>query len=466
MAAKESLTSFLQKTSIATNREIVTWLLRLSMPIVMAQFMNILMQYIDAAMAGSLGAEASAAIGLVTTTVWFMGGICVAVSTGFSVQLAQLFGAMQPAKARYVLRQAVLVAGCLSLLIAAAGVTFSHDLPYYLGGTEKLCLEGGSYFAILAAFLPALQLEGLAGAALQSNGQTRIAGIIAGMMCLLDIIFNFFLIYPGRVYEAAGCKLYLPGADLGVQGAALGTALAETVAMFLMFYALSRENVFHHFWRGSWQIEKETVSKAFKIGCPVGIEYMLMSSALMAVVHLIAPLGAIALAANSLAITAESICYMPGYGVAMAASPIVGQCYGAKKYQLMRNFGYYAVLLGVLLMTLMAVIMYLLAPAVFDFLTPIDAVRQTGVACLRIGMWSEPLFAASIVAAGALRGVGDTKIPAVLNLSSVWLLRLPLSFYLIAAYGVWGAWLAMCIELWYRGILQLCRLSWKFRRIK
>ncbi len=193
------------------------------------------------------------------------------------------------------------------------------------------------------------------------------------------------------------------------------------------------------------------------------LEHAVICGAQIMVTVIVAPLGVMAIAANAFAVTAEALCYMPGYGIGDAATTLVGQSYGAKRKDLARQFGYLTVGLGMAVMTVMGVILWLCAPAVMALLSPVADIQVLGTSALRIEAWAEPMFAASIVAYGVMVGVGDTIVPAAMNFSSIWLVRLPIAALLAPSMGLDGVWLAMCIELCFRGTIFLWRLlkgSW------
>ena len=186
--------------------------IQLSIPAVVAQFSSIAMQYIDAAMVGSLGAEASASIGLVSTTTWLFSGLCVACATGFSVQVAHAIGAGDMRLARAVLRQSFVATQVFVCLLAAAGMLISGSLPRWLGGEDEICGDSSLYFFIYAAFLPMLQLNFLSGSMLRCSGNMRVPSMLSMLMCLLDVVFNFFLIFPSREVSCFGLSVFMPGA--------------------------------------------------------------------------------------------------------------------------------------------------------------------------------------------------------------------------------------------------------------
>ena len=172
----------------------------------------------------------------------------------------------------------------------------------------------------------------------------------------------------------------------------------------------------------------------------------------------VAPLGIVAIAANSFAIIAESLCYMPGYGISEAATTLVGQSLGANRIRLLRRFANITVWSGMLIMGVMGALIYVAAPQIIGVMTPVEEIRTLGIEILRIEAFAEPMFAASIVAYGVFVGVGNTFVPSLMNFGSIWGVRLTLAAWLAPTMGLRGVWLAMCIELCFRGVIFLARL--------
>lgn len=434
---------------------------QLSVPAVVAQLSSIVMQYIDAAMVGSLGAEASAAIGLVSTTTWLFWGLCVAAVTGFSVQVAHRIGAGDIQDARAVLRQSITATLVFSLVLAMLGAAISGVLPEWLGGDASIRQDASRYFLIFSLFLPALQMNFLAGGMLRCSGNMYVPSLLGVAMCVLDVVFNFFLIFPSREWNMAGAAFTMPGAGLGVEGAALGTAAAEAVVAFiLLWYLWTRSDELKLAGgQGSFLPKTQTLKKALRIGLPMGIEHIVICGAQIMTTVIVAPLGVFAIAANSFAITAESLCYMPGYGIADAATTLVGQSLGAKRRQLTRSFARIAVFMGMAVMGAMGVAMYLFAPQIIGLMTPVAEIRELGVMALRIEAFAEPMFAASIVAYGVFVGAADTLVPCLMNFFSIWAVRLSLAALLAPSLGLKGVWIAMCVELCFRGVIFLVWLK-------
>lgn len=441
-------------------REYLKQVIQLSIPAVLAEISSIVMQYIDAAMVGSLGAGATAAIGLVSSTTWLFGGLCISVATGFSVQVAQLVGAEQDEEARSVLRQALLCTLLFGLVVSGVGIGISRTLPVWLGGEEQICGNASRYFLIYACALPATQMRHTAGSMLQCSGDMRVPSRLNIMMCGLDVIFNSLLIFPTRRILVWGVLVIIPGAGLGVTGAALGTALSEAVTAILMLYAVCFRSkslrLSGH--ADKFRLQGKCLRTAAKLALPMAFEHTVMCGAHIAETRIVAPLGTVSVAANSLAVTAESLCYMPGHGIGAAATTLVGQSIGAGKPEVARRYANLAVALGAAVMTCTGGLMFLGAPFMFSMLTPDAAIRTLGVKMLRIEAFAEPLFAVSIVTAGALRGAGDTLIPSLINLASMWGVRITAATLLAPRLGLTGVWIAMCGELCVRGIMFLVRL--------
>ena len=501
-----------------STRELARLVATLSLPTILAEVCSTAMEYIDTAMVGSLGAQASAAVGLVASSTWLVGGVCLGLSTGFTVQIAQLVGAGRAEAARNVLRQAIVVLGVASVVLAGVCAALSGQLPSWLGGAPDVTPQAASYFLIYSLALPAALFMRLGVGALQCAGDMRTPSLLSMLMCLLDVVFNFFLVFPSRELVLGGLHVWMPGAGLGVAGAALGTAAAEVVVGALLFWAAcvrseklalfgrrAKERASEHPSNesretgnrssmgsgmaesaqtlattgrgaaargmqpvkvlrrpkalGPWRPRASCLLAAAKVAGPICLERVVLNGAQIVSVGIVAPLGTVAVAAHSLAITAEGICYMPGFGVAAAATTLVGQTFGAGRRDLARRLANLCVALGMAIMTCTGAAMYLLAPAVFALFTPDTAVQALGSSVLRIELFAEPLFAAAIVTMGALRGAGDTLVPTLLNIATMWGVRITLAFALVPSLGLAGVWVAMLVELCVRGTLFLVRLK-------
>ncbi len=461
MAEKKDFAKEIRENQNMSLKDKLELVYRLSLPGILAQISEIIMEYIDAAMVGVLGANASASIGLVSSSTWLFGGVIMACAAGFSVQVAHAVGAGDTDSAKSIFKQSLFSSFVLSLFVGMIGIGLSQVLPQWLGADISLWNDASNYFLFFAIFIPVRQMNSLCMNMLQCSGNMKVPSIVATIMCCADVVFNYFLIFPARQITLFGNSFTMIGAGLGVTGAQLGTSLAILLSMcILLYYAIVKEKTISILGiKGKWIVQKDILKEAVRIGVPMAMEQCATTGAQVVSTRIVAPLGTVAIAANSFAVTAESICYMPGYGISSAATTMVGQAIGAKRKDLAKSFAWLTTATGMVIMTITGALMYFLCPFVFSFLTPVEEVQQLGESVLRIELLAEPLFAASIVANGALRGAGDTFVPGIINLVSIWCVRITLAYFLSKSIGLAGVWIAMAVELSCRGLLFLFRLK-------
>lgn len=452
----ERLSARMRQGETIPLRDTAGVVLMLSIPSILEQIVVTAMEYIDAAMVGHIGAEATAAIGIVSSSTWLLHGILVGLYNAFSIQIAQYLGADRQQDARGVLRQAMLFNLAAGLAAAAFGIGISGHLPGWLGADVSLQANASAYFAIWSAALPFTMAMGMYTSILRASGDALTPGLISVLVCVLDAIFNFFLINPTRTLW--GITVW--GAGLGVPGAALGTALATVVGGLLaLCILLFREGPLCIHKPGSWKITRACIRNLGKVGVPLAAERAALSSAQVLQVRIVSQLGTVAIAANSLGVSAEGLCYMAGYGIQGAAIALIGQAVGAHRKDMAKRFAWLCTLMGMGIMTLTGAGLWIFAPTLMSLFTTDAAVIALGAQVLRIEAWAEPMFGASIVASGAMQGAGDSTSCFVLNIFSMWCIRLTLAFLLAPRLGLMGVWGAMCCELSIRGLLFLIRLA-------
>ena len=452
----ERLSARMRQGETIPLRDTAGVVLMLSIPSILEQIVVTAMEYIDAAMVGHIGAEATAAIGIVSSSTWLLHGILVGLYNAFSIQIAQYLGADRQQDARGVQRQAMLFNLAAGLAAAAFGIGISGHLPGWLGADVSLQANASAYFAIWSAALPFTMAMGMYTSMLRASGDALTPGLISVLVCVLDVVFNFFLINPTRTLW--GITVW--GAGLGVPGAALGTALATVVGGLLaLCILLFREGPLCIRKPGSWKITRACIRNLGKVGVPLAAERAALSSAQVLQVRIVSQLGTVAIAANSLGVSAEGLCYMAGYGIQGAAIALIGQAVGAHRKDMAKRFAWLCTLMGMGIMTLTGAGLFAFAPALMSIFTADAAVIALGARVLRIEAFAEPMFGASIVASGAMQGAGDSTACFVLNLVSMWGIRLTLAFLLAPRFGLVGVWGAMCFELCVRGLLFLIRLA-------
>ena len=455
---KETLLRKLRSGEEMTRGDQLTLTMLLALPAILAQLSMCLMSYIDTAMVGRLGSNEAASIGLVSTTTWIFGSFCYANSSGYSVQIAHRCGAGDFPGARAVFRKGMMNSFGLSLILCTIGLILSRPLPGWLGGSPEILGEASGYFFVYAAFLPVFQIAVFSEASLIASGNMKVPSIVSMVMCLLDVVFNYLFIFV---------------AGMGVKGAALGTGVAEfTCGAFLLAYSGIHSEALRQIPSRNddgevpaakpahiRKHENRIITKqAFRISGPLWLQNLVTRGAYIAATVIIAPLGTVAIAANSFAIIAEGFCYLPGYGMQDAATTLIGQSLGAGRKNLARSFARITISSGAAMMTVLAIFMWIFAPQIMDLLSNDQEVIGLGASCLRIEAWAELFFAISIVGYGCCIGAGDTLVPSAINLLSMWVIRIGLALILIPRFGLRGYWMAMASELTVKGIIFAIRI--------
>ena len=399
----EQLSAQMRRGEQVPLRHTMQVVLTLSIPSILQQIVVTAVEYIDAAMVGHIGASATASIGIVSSSTWLMHGMLAGLYMSFAIQVAQYLGADRQDDARGVLRQSMIFNLVVGLAAAAFGIGISRFLPGWLGADPSLQADASAYFAIWSASLPFLMIMGTYSSMLRSSGDALTPGLISVLTCVLD--------GPLCIRKP-----------------------------------------------GSWHITKACLQNLWKVGAPLAAERAVLSSAQVLLIRIVSGLGTTAIAANSLGVSAESLCYMAGYGIQDASLALVGQAVGANRRDMAKNFAWLCTGMGIGIMALTGVGMYIFAPNLMGIFTADAAVIALGAQVLRIEALAEPMFGASIVASGAMQGAGDSTGCFVLNLVSMWGIRLTLASLLAPHFGLVGVWMAMSFELTMRGVLFLVRL--------
>ena len=421
----------------------------LAWPAIVEQIMITLVQYVDTAMVGSLGSQATAAVGLTASTTWLFNGFFAAAAIGFSVQVAQHLGAGRGEDARRVVWQSLRFTVLFGILMGAVGFALSFPLPALLGAEP----------AIMACAMPFTLGTNMFSAVIRCAGDTKTPMVLNLMINVFNVILNTLFIYPTRPVEVLGLRFTMWGAGWGVGGAAFASGLSTALVCLLFLAALFRKkSPIRISLHQRYKFERGCLLAAWRLGLPAALERSIMCVAQIVITAIITGIGTVAVAANHLAVTAESISYLPASGVAVAGTTLVGQAIGAGRKDLAQRFARMVTWMGVGMMTLGGAVLFLFAPQLIMIFSQEAEVIDLGSQVLRIVAFAEPLFGASIVASGALRGAGDSKGPFLISLASMWGVRITLSLALVGSLGLVGVWLAMAAELCARGLIFLGRL--------
>lgn len=460
----------MQKLSIAQpgDKQLLRDISQLAIPTVLEGLLLTLVQYVDTAMVGSLGAVATAAVAVNAAPTWLLNGIMTSVGVGGTAIVARAIGARHPAEAEEATFHMLLSGAVLATLMFGLYMLLSSVLPHWMGAEEAVRPLATSYLRILAlGFIP--QYIGVVlASALRGSGDMKTPMLYSVLINIINLIGNYLLIYPTRAVSFFGLSLAMPGAGLGVAGAAISSAVANALFGVLIVRRLlgkhTRIRLVRH------KFSKDMITRIARIGVPAAMERIAINVGQIVFARLVTSFGTSALAAHHLAISIEAIGYQPGYGMAQAATTIVGQSLGAGEKDRAYRAGILCNRLGVLLMSFAALLLLLFRTPLMGIFTPDVEVISIGSRLLILCALYQPFFAMAIVLTGALRGAGDTRVPFYVSLFTMWGLRLIVA-YLCAyplGFGVYGAWMGMWVDLFVRGLLIYARFrkgTWREARV-
>ncbi len=430
----------------------------LAWPIMLEQVLIMLVQYVDTAMVGALGPNATAAVALSNPINWLVNGLLMGVAVGFSVQVGNLVGARKPDEAREVARQAVMAIGVCGVALLAAAQCVAPFLPAWLGGEPDIRPDAARYLSIVALAYPFTASVQVCSNILRCTGDTRTPLLFNVSTNLINMALNFLLIYPVREINVLGLRFTMWGAGLGVSGAAIATAIAVAFSGFMLLRALfSPRAACSLSTKDTFRFKKEIWRDMFRIGYPVSLERAFIATGQIFMTGMVTALGTASLAAHALSTTAESVTYMPAFGFSSASTALVSQSIGAKQPDLAARYAKYCVSRCVLFMTLMGVMLYFGGGWLVSLFTPSAEVVRIGAAALRVEALAQPFFALSLCISGVLRGARKTKWPFLFSAAGMWCVRLPLCFVLTkyTGLGLTGAWIGMAADLTVRGLASL-----------
>ena len=450
------------------NTTMIATILALAWPTMLEQLMQTAVQYIDTAMVGSLGTQATAAVGATTTVNWMIGSTISALGVGFLSFIAQAYGAGDRKAASKAVSQAVLVTAIAGTFFTVLTLTLSPLVPRWMQVEESIRDLAAQYFFIL--YLPMLPRTAtiIFGTALRAAGDTRTPMKVGIWVNIINVILNFLLIFPSREMTVLGLRFWMPGAGMGVIGAATASAIAFAYGGIRITVALWRHPMLSP--RGSsFRPDMTILRPCLKTALPNMLQRFGTSLGYVAFAAMINSLGGISTAAHTIANTVESAFYIPGYGMQTAAATLAGNAYGANDKKRMNELARMFIPLEVVLMVISGGALFLLAPSLVGIFSNTPEVMALGTRVLRMVALSEPFYGCSIIVEGMMLGVGNTKQPFVFNILGMWGVRIVGTFLCtqLLGFGLVSAWACMIAHNLLLFVLYLyCYLSRKWNPLE
>lgn len=433
-----------QRTNKNETWDMIIVILSLAWPTMLEQLMQTAVQYIDTAMVGSLGTQATAAVGATSTINWLISGTISALSIGFLSYIARACGAGESEKAKSIAAQAALTVLVVGTFFTVLILSLSGMVPVWMQVKEEIQPLASQYFFIL--YLPMLPRTAsiIFGTVLRAAGDTKTPMKVGVLVNIINVVLNCLLIFPTHTVKWLGMEFTMYGAGLGVLGAAAASAIAFTVGGIYITVVLWRHPMVSP--RGEkLRPDMQILRPCMKIALPNMLQRFGTSLGYVAFAAMINSLGEVATAAHTIANTVESLFYIPGYGMQTAAATLAGNAYGANDGKRMKNLAKMFIPIEVILMIFSGGALFASASALVSLFSKSTEVITLGATVLRMVAVSEPFYGFSIIIEGMMMGVGKTRQPFVYNIIGMWCIRIVGTFLCtrILGMGLISAWACM-----------------------
>lgn len=416
----------------------------LAWPTMLEQLMQTVVQYVDTAMVGQLGTNATAAVGGTGTIAWLVNGTISALATGFLAYISQACGAAEQHRAKKATAQAVLSVLVVGTFFSALTLSLSPFVPGWMNLDKEVQQLSAQYFFILYSPMLFRTASIIFGTVLRAAGDSKTPMLSGLLVNAVNIALNFLLIYPSRTILLGKWELFLPGAGLGVIGAGIASAVAFVVGGIVIAVALLRHPVLSPLGiriTPDWDV----LRPCLKVALPNALQRFATSSGYVVFAMMINSLGGVATAAHTIANTVESAFYIPGYGMQAAAATLAGNAWGARDRARIKELTRLIIPVEAAMMLISGGLLFVFAPQMMSIFNKDEAVILLGATVLRMVALSEPFYGITIILEGMMQGMGNTVKPLILNIAGMWGIRIVGTFICIHFFemGLISAWACM-----------------------
>lgn len=446
-----SVASLEMKIKTKYDPSLLKVILALAWPTMIEQLLHTAVQYIDTAMVGSLGTNATAAVGSTSTVNWLVGSTMSAFGVGFLSYIAKSLGGGDTAAAKRASAQAVLAALTVGAFFTVLTLSLSPLVPVWMRVDPEVRADAALYFFII--YLPTLPraAQTIFGTVLRAAGDTRSPMKIGIATNALNVILNFLLIYDTRPIALFGTEFTIFGAGLGVLGAAIATAISYTVGGICVTVVLLMHKTVSPI---GYTVKPDLaiLKPCLKVAMPNMLQRFGTSFGYVAFASMINGIGSVATAAHTIANTVESAFYIPGYGMQSAAATLAGNCLGARDKERHKALTSLFIPIEIGLMVLSGAALFISAPYLCALFSESEEVIALGTTVLRMVALSEPFYGFSIIVEGFMQGVGKTRLPFIFSISTMWAVRILGTFVLTVIFEgtlvtAWGCMIAHNLAL-------------------
>ena len=416
----------------------------LAWPTMLEQLMQTAVQYVDTAMVGVLGTQATAAVGATTTVNWLVNSTISAVSIGFLAYISQACGAGQMQEAKKASAQAALTTIVLGIFFTVLTLGVSFYIPKWMQVDPGIRTTAAQYFFILYAPMLFRTATIIFGTVLRAVGDSKTPMKVGIWVNVINVVLNLLLIYPTGPVTVFGKTIMLYGAGWGVLGAAAASAIAFTIGGIMLTVCYLRHKIISPLGM-SLRPDMQVLRPCLKVAFPNCLQRFGTSLGYVVFASMINSLGEISTAAHTIANTVESAFYIPGYGMQTAAATLAGNAWGAKDRNRIRDLTRMILPIEVLLMVLSGGLLYIFAPGMMTLFTKDQQVILLGTVVLRMVAVTEPFYGVSIIIEGMMQGMGKTLTPFAFNIAGMWGIRIVGTFICtqLLSMGLVSAWACM-----------------------
>ena len=433
----------------------------LALPSVAENLLVSMVYFSDAFLIGWLrDPHALAAVGLSGTFLQILQAIFQAMAVSATAMVAQYWGADDEERATRVAAQAILLSFLTAVVAGALFWGLAPALLGLMGASDETARQGALYMRLVLLTSFAGYPLSVLGGIMRGAGDTRTPMRITAVMNVWNVIAAAALIFgPG------------PLPALGIAGAGLATASARLLGGLLAFLVLCRGRTLLQVRpRQLLHYDGSIVRTMVRLSLPTAGEAAVRQGGSLLFMRIVASLGDMALAAHQIAVNIESLSFMPGTGMSVAGTTLVGQSLGAGKSDLAEKSVGRVVAFAVGIMGLVGVGFALFGPAIASLFGATPEVVAAAGAAIRIGALEQVPLAVMMAMSGCLRGAGDMKSPMVATTAGVVLFRVPIVylFAIIFGWGLNGVWLGTALDFTGRMIvlyLLFRRGAWKKMRV-
>lgn len=436
----------------------------LAWPTMMEEILHTAVSYIDSAMVGSLGAQATAAVGCTQTVNWLIGSSVMASGIGFLSYISHELGAGRNEQAKRAVSQVTMFILLIGFAITLITLSVAKFIPVWMNAAPEIQAAASSYFFIVYTPMLARTASMLYGTCLRAAGDTKTPLRITFIENIINIVLNFVLIYPTRNVYLFGCNVTIPGAGMGVTGAAIASAISFLFAGIGMTISIFKHP------RISpvgipFKPDRRILRPVMRISFPCILQRIGTSFGYVVFASMINSIGTVATAAHSIANTAESAFYIPAYGMQTAASTLSGNCWGEGNNEKLKETTHIMMVIEFLLMLITGSTLFIFACHLMSIFTVDPAVIALGTRVLRMVSVTEPVYGIAIILIGIFQGVGDTGWIFIFDISCMWGIRVLGTFICVYLFhmGLISAWACMIahnVFLWMLLTLRYFKGKW------